>query len=290
MNLQPVKELISKQLNASFGSVELFPVGGGSINQTYRLSLNKSKHYFLKVNTESKFPGLFEKERNGLEFLAKQNCIRTPSVIYCDRAGDQQLLLLEWIGSGPRTEDFWKVFGEQLARLHHFHDPYFGFYEDNYMGSLTQLNRLAKTWSEFFIYCRLQPQIELALRNDLLQKNHATAFYALAQKLDSIFDIERPSLLHGDLWSGNFMCNESSMPVLIDPAVYFGHRSIDLGMTTLFGGFDKVFYDAYHYHFPLPSNYHEQWEISNLYPLLIHLNLFGSGYLHQIESTIKRYS
>jgi fructosamine-3-kinase len=136
----------------------------------------------------------------------------------------------------------------------------------------------------------LQPQLNLALSKNLLQKNHVDSFYSLAQKLDSIFNIEPPSLLHGDLWSGNFMCNDSSSPVLIDPAVYFGHRSVDLGMTTLFGGFDQLFYDAYNYHFPLPSNYREQWEVANLYPLLIHLNLFGSSYLHDIAAILKRYS
>jgi protein-ribulosamine 3-kinase len=111
----------------------------------------------------------------------------------------------------------------------------------------------------------------------------------LYDKLPEIFPPEPSSLLHGDLWSGNFLCNEQSEPVLIDPAVYFGHRSVDLGMTTLFGGFDKSFYDAYAYWGTLPENYHEQWEVCNLYPLLIHLNLFGTGYLSSIAATLRRF-
>jgi protein-ribulosamine 3-kinase len=114
-------------------------------------------------------------------------------------------------------------------------------------------------------------------------------FENLYRELESVFDIEQPSLLHGDLWNGNFMCDQNSEPVLIDPALYFGHRSMDLAMTALFGGFEKSFYEAYNYHFPFPNNYREQWEICNLYPLLIHLNLFGAGYLGQIGRTLERF-
>jgi fructosamine-3-kinase len=124
----------------------------------------------------------------------------------------------------------------------------------------------------------------------LLQARHLNAFENLYQQLKNIFDHEQPALLHGDLWSGNFMCDQDSEPVLIDPAVYFGHRSMDLGMTTLFGGFDKSFYETYSYHLPFPNNYSEQWDICNLYPLLIHLNLFGVGYLGQIERILQSYT
>jgi protein-ribulosamine 3-kinase len=161
--------------------------------------------------------------------------------------------------------------------------------EDNFMGSLPQSNEPTIDWPTFFIHHRLQPQIEMATARQLLQKTHTVAFESLFLKLDSVFDAVKPSLLHGDLWSGNFMCDERLLPVLIDPAVYFGHRSMDLAMTTLFGGFDKSFYESYNYHFPFPSNYHEQWEICNLYPLLIHLNLFGSSYLHQITDTLNKF-
>jgi fructosamine-3-kinase len=200
------------------------------------------------------------------------------------------LLVLEWIESGIRNETFWKKFGEQLAQLHTISREHFGFVEDNYMGSLTQVNSFATNWTDFFIRCRLQPQIELAINNHLLQKSHIASFESLYKKMGSVFNIEKPSLLHGDLWSGNFMCNDRSLPVLIDPAVYFGHRSMDLAMTTLFGGFDRAFYDSYHYHFPFPANHSEQWEICNLYPLLIHLNLFGQSYLSDIAGTLKKFS
>jgi fructosamine-3-kinase len=266
------------------------PVGGGSINDTYLVTLNGDKKYFLKLNSANRFPGLFQKEKNGLEFIARQNCILTPPVLFYEINENYQLLLLEWVEAGTRSESFWKKFGEQLAQLHHISHHQFGFTEDNYMGSLPQANTLTGNWTRFFIDCRMKPQINLAIEKNYLGKQEAGSFDSLFKKLDTIFNDESPSLLHGDLWSGNFMCNEQSLPVLVDPAVYFGNRSMDLAMTTLFGGFDKFFYDSYHYHFPLPVNYPEQWEVCNLYPLLIHLNLFGEGYLGDIVRTLKKWA
>ncbi|MBL7741162.1 MAG: fructosamine kinase family protein [Chitinophagaceae bacterium] len=284
-----LKEHIFQQLDMGSGSIEITPVGGGSINDCYKATVNNQQKYFLKLNSAAAFPELFEKERNGLAFLTAQDCLGIPSVICCENTGDKQLLLLDWIESGARNDRFWETFGEQLAHLHYVSSDHFGFTEDNYMGSLPQINTPVKNWSDFFIHYRLAPQIELARSRRLLDNNQIMAFESLFTKLPSLFNIEKPSLLHGDLWSGNFMCDEKSQPVLIDPAVYFGHRSMDLGMTTLFGGFDKTFYDAYHYHFPFPDNYREQWELCNLYPLLIHLNLFGTGYLHDITATLRKF-
>lgn len=293
MNAPPkefLKDLIANNSGISIHSLELTGVGGGSINDTYQVKINNSTKLFLKLNKAGAFPGLFEKEMNGLHFLAGQQCIGIPSVIAHTVNEEHQFLLLEWIEGGIRSDQFWKNFGEQLAALHHVSHHAFGFAENNYMGSLPQLNTFAANWVDFFAGCRLQPQIELALHNHLLDKSHVSGFHSLFKKLGSVFADEKPSLLHGDLWSGNYMCNQHSQPVLIDPAVYFGHRSIDLAMTTLFGGFDKLFYEAYDYHFPLPANYREQWDICNLYPLLIHLNLFGRSYLPEIAATLRKFA
>ena len=157
------------------------------------------------------------------------------------------------------------------------------------MGIVPQKNSAEKEWSLFFQKHRLMPLVKYCLDKNLLSSKHENQFHDLYDKLPSIFNIEEPSLLHGDLWSGNFMCNQYSEAVLIDPAVYFGHRSADLAMTTLFGGFDRSFYEAYHYHFPFPDNYQQQWDVCTLYPLLIHLLLFGKSYLHQIEETLIVY-
>ncbi len=157
------------------------------------------------------------------------------------------------------------------------------------MGSLPQYNDPAAEWPGFFIRQRLEPQVRLAFGKFLLDKAALRSFESLCREIPAIFPPEPPALLHGDLWSGNFLFGQEGQPVLIDPAVYYGHRSMDLAMTGLFGGFDEEFYASYHYHYPLPSNYKEQWPVANLYPLLIHLNLFGAGYLGEIIETLKRF-
>jgi len=286
-----LQELISNQLSTD--KVKFTPIGGGSINETFRIDSSGPK-FFCKINSARKFPGLFENERNGLEFLRKANTTKVPEVRWCGTFDDKQVLILEWIEQGRRTTSFWKEFGEQLAALHHMSSDgdrrtTYGLSEDNYMGALPQTNTPSKNWVEFFINCRLQLQLKLALEGNLIPKKDVDQFNLLYKKLDDLFPVEPPASLHGDLWSGNYLCDKNGEPVLIDPAVYFGHRSMDLGMTKLFGGFEEEFYSAYHYHFPFPDNFEEQAEICNLYPLLIHLNLFGSSYLSSIRGILKRY-
>ncbi|WP_205513305.1 fructosamine kinase family protein [Longitalea arenae] len=277
-----------KQLLNEGADLHFTPLGGGSINHTYRIN-SPGKKFLCKINKFSSFPGMFEAEQAGLELLASQQVIRIPQVIATGRTGDNQVLLLEWIEQGLRTEAFWTAFGEQLAALHHVQQKQFGLPTDNYMGALPQCNEPAASWVDFFIQKRLQPQVKLAVDHHLLEPALASRFEKLYQQLPAIFPAEPASLLHGDLWSGNFLCDEQQRPVLIDPAVYYGHRSMDLAMTTLFGGFDRLFYESYQYHFSLPANYLQQWEVCNLYPLLIHLNLFGKSYLADIVNTIRRY-
>jgi protein-ribulosamine 3-kinase len=287
--------LLCSALKQEIFSIQFETVGGGSINETFQIFVNKTETVFCKINTIPRFPSLFKKEKSGLELLAKQKLIRTPCIIACDEFDNKQILLLEWVEHGLRTEAFWKKFGGQLAALHHVTssdgngNSKFGLNEDNFMGALPQRNSPSQNWVDFFICQRLEPQARLAVDNHLIDAVSSTRFSNLYKKLPEIFPHEESSLLHGDLWSGNFLCDEFSEPVLIDPAVYFGHRSMDLAMTTLFGGFDKAFYNSYDYHFPFPSNYREQWEICNLYPLLIHLNLFGKSYLGDILATVKKF-
>jgi len=271
----PVKEIIS--------------TGGGCINQTYKITTDIN-HFFCKVNSASKFPHLFQKEKNGLALIEKQNIIKVPKVIDCGILDDQQILILEWIEEGTKDDQFWKIFGEQLASLHQISSEQFGLDEDNFMGSIPQSNKQHQSWISFFKEERLQPLVKTCISNKLLSLNHEAQFQFFYQRLPQIFNDEKPALVHGDLWSGNFMCNNQGQPALIDPAIYFGHRSVDLGMTTLFGGFDKKFYDAYHYYHPLPINYKEQWKACNLYPLLIHLILFGKTYLAEIQQTLDRFA
>jgi protein-ribulosamine 3-kinase len=281
----PVQKQLQEWLK---NDLSVSTVGGGSINHAYKLTTG-AHHYFCKLNSRSKYPSLFEYEKQGLEVLAQQQVIRVPKVLHVSEVGDHQVLLMEWIEQGLKTDTFWTNFGKQLAALHHQQGSHFGLDSDNYMGSLPQYNTWHAEWTAFFIHQRLQPQITLALQNKLLEPSQISSFEKLYTKLPEIFPPEPPCLLHGDLWSGNYLCDDHEQPVLIDPAVYYGHRCIDLAMTTLFGGFDQLFYESYQYHYPLPANYRQQWEICNLYPLLIHLNLFGKSYLADILHTIRRY-
>lgn len=286
--MSPSVQLLIQQLLNNKAPVTYTPVGGGSINHTYRITSGKET-FFCKVNQLAAFPGLFEGEQQGLELLARQEVIRLPRVIAGGHTGDHQVLILEWIEQGLKTTAFWKTFGKQLAALHYIRDNQFGLTTDNYMGALPQSNQLTNNWIDFFIQQRLQPQVKLAVNRQLLEPVHNSHFEHLYQQLGNVFAREPAALLHGDLWSGNFLCDDAENPVLIDPAVYYGHRSMDMAMTTLFGGFDGAFYESYQYHYPLPANYRQQWELCNLYPLLIHLNLFGKSYLADIVRTIRRY-
>lgn len=285
--ISSIQELVQQKLfekgSVSNKELKFTSVGGGSINECYKITAG-SQDFFCKINSATKFPQLFEKEKNGLEFLAISGKIKTPTIIDCFEGDGKQVLIMEWISEGERNAKFWKKFGEQLAALHQTTNEYFGFTEDNYMGSVVQINTACEDWVEFFIEQRLKKPVQECLNIQLLNKKHLELFENLYERIPTIFNSpQNPALLHGDLWSGNFMCNYDSEPVLIDPAVYFGHPSIDLGMTTLFGGFNKNFYEAYHYHSPLPINYEEQLKVVNLYPLLIHVLLFGRSYLSQIE-------
>lgn len=284
-----IQNEIQLLLDIPAGSMDMLPAGGGSINLAYELVLNEQYRFFCKINSASRYPAMFEKEKHGLHALASVNTIAVPSVIFSAVRDDFQILVLEWIESAEPEPAGWKRLGEQLAALHYCSAAAFGFSEDNYMGALPQSNQFSSNWPRFFMVHRLMPMVQRAFEAGLLQSNLLSHFERLYKALPGIFPPEIPSLLHGDLWSGNFMFNQQQQPVLLDPAVYYGCRSMDLGMTGLFGGFDSLFYDAYHYHHPLPANHKEQWEVCNLYPLLIHLILFGKAYLADIERTIRRF-
>jgi protein-ribulosamine 3-kinase len=261
--------------------------GGGCINQCFQLKTGDYK-YFCKVNSVSKLPRLFEAEAKGLDLIKNSNTFNTPEVINIFYKGDYQILILEWIEEGEKTLDFWKKFGSSLSSLHNITSNQFGLNIENFMGSVPQSNKKNINWTSFFLEQRLQPLVKRCRENNLLSSAHENIFQKLFQKLPEYFENVKPALVHGDLWSGNFMCNTKGEPVLVDPAVYYGIPSVDIGMTQLFGGFHNIFYKAYHDH----SGYspgEEQNKICNLYPLLIHLFLFGKSYLPQIEETIKEF-
>ena len=264
------------------------PVGGGSINAAYKVSRG-SNTFFVKVNKAARHPLMFELEAKGLKALGETGAFRTPQVLGIGYADDEAFLVLEWIESGKHEPSSWENFGHALALLHKHTNKRFGWEDDNYIGSLSQSNGHMRKWADFYIINRLDAQVELAFNAGLLGRDHMSLFNKLYPKLEQLIPQEPPALIHGDLWSGNFMVAAAGEPVLIDPAVYYGHREMDLGMMQLFGGFDAEVFRAYHANFPLEKNWEERIPLHQLYPLLVHVNLFGGGYVSLVERAIKPF-
>lgn len=268
--------------------LDTIPLIGGSINDAYRLDTSEGP-YFLKVNSADRFPSMFEAEVDGLLRLAKAGT-RTPVVHGHGEADDTTWLLLEFVEKGQPTRSFWHSFGKGLAELHRNTNPYFGLDRNNYIGSLEQVNTPRPAWHTFFMEHRLEPLVKKARDLGKVQPGMAFRSERLFGKLEGLFPIEPPALLHGDLWNGNFICTTERAPVLIDPAVYFGHREMDIAMTTLFGGFDPEFHAAYNAEWPLERGWEERLDLCNLYPLLVHTVLFGGEYVQQVDNVLKRFT
>lgn len=264
-------------------------LGGGSINQVFLLSTDRGS-LCLKYNQAKAYPNMFEAEASGLSLLERAGEIRVPAVVEAVTLTQYSYLLLEYIEASRKIPDFMADFGRSLAMLHKNSNDKFGLDYDNYMGSLPQQNKWHDDWISFFVEERLEYQITLAWNSGMLPETVRKQFDLLFARLKDLFPKENPALIHGDLWSGNFITSESGRPCLIDPAIYYGHREIDIAMSALFGGFSSDFYTSYEEVFPLEKGWKERLDLYNLYPLLVHLNLFGSGYLGSIITILKKYS
>ena len=270
--------------------VNEFSVSGGCISDAKIINTETGKHFFLKSNNNNPSK-MFLNEANGLKELEKSNTIRVPKVI----SAADDYILLEVISSSSKSKHFFEDFGRNFAEIHKHTNEQYGFYENNYIGSLPQINIPENMelydWPSFYFNKRLKFQINLAENNGYLTDELSSAFSKLENKIESILsnNNEKPALLHGDLWSGNFIIDENGSACLIDPAVYYGNREADLAMTKLFGGFDNIFYSAYNEYFPLPEGCNYRENIYKLYHVLNHLNLFGQSYYHQALNLIRYY-
>ena len=191
-------------------------------------------------------------------------------------------------GGGKSTSSL--EFGKKLGRLHKSTSDYFGLDYDNYIGKLPQSNTKHSNWFDFFALERIEPQVRMGIESGKLSRPILKSVEGFYKKLGSILPTEKPALLHGDLWSGNFMFTKSGGVSIYDPAVYYGHREMDLAMTRLFGGFSANFYEGYNEQFPLSGGFDSRVSIYNLYPILVHANLFGGSYCRQAENIINRYA
>lgn len=283
-----VEDTLSSQFEKQVKISEIFSIGGGCINEAYSIKTNIGK-YFIKYNSPSAYPGMFEKEANGLKILADTKTFEIPEVFSTSETGKYAYLLLQFIESGVPGRTFWKDFGTNLAGLHRNTNEYFGLDHDNYIGSLVQKNNPHPDFFSFFISECIEPQLKEARNKGEFNQSDTRYFDSLFNTLHNIIPVEKPALIHGDLWSGNYMVTANGSPCLIDPAVYYGHREADIAMTQLFGGFQPEFYHAYNQAWPMEKEWQKRMDIFNLYPLLVHVNLFGGSYARQVLQIIRQF-
>ena len=275
-------------------------LSGGDINKAYALTLSTGDKIFMKANAKSN-AAFFTAEAAGLSAIAETQAISTPKIL-CTGTDDGEdvgysFLLLEFIKSSGKIKEYWETFAQELAAMHKADvtkvvstgsTTPFGFSQDNFIGARPQKNTPSSSWVSFFRDCRLAPQFKAA--DSWFTPADREKITKLLDNLDRfLIEPEQPSLLHGDLWSGNVMCGSDGKAMLIDPACYIGHREADLAMTQLFGGFPESFYKAYKEAFPLQPGYEERRDLYNLYQLLNHLNLFGPTYLEPVLSIVSEY-
>ncbi len=267
------------------GNARPRPVGGGDISAAWRIDIIDNA-IFVKTGGPEALD-MFEAEAEGLRELNVANAIRVPNVLACGVAGNDAYLAMEWIEFERPTTKTEQLFGQQLAQMHRHCENRFGWHRDNTIGLTPQHNRWSYNWVEFFREQRLGFQLQLAETNGFsgeLQSAGAT----LSENLGLLFRDYEPSasLLHGDLWGGNWAATTGA-PVIFDPAVYYGDRESDIAMTKLFGGFGPDFYSAYQENWPMEAGYEDRLKLYQLYHVLNHLNLFGNSYLGRAMQLIR---
>jgi len=283
MELQTIVEKIVGEPVA-----ELAPVDGGDIGQSAQATLEGGARCFVKHYPSSPDEAV-RREAEGLRWLAEAQALPVATVRGFDEAS--RVLVLDWIEPGRTTADGDAAFGRGLAALHRHGADGFGALPDNFIGSLPQSNRAHATWAEFLGAERIAPLVRSALDAGRIGQDLAARADRLVERLPGLVEPdEPPSRLHGDLWSGNRFCNADGRSWLIDPAAYGGHREMDLAMMHLFGGFSDTVFDAYAEAWPLAPGAADRVELHQLYPLLVHVNLFGGHYVDSARRILERYA
>jgi fructosamine-3-kinase len=282
---------VETSLAAALGSpvVGARPLSGGDINEAFEVGLADGRAVFVKCNASAP-NDMFVAEARGLAWLGESKALRVPTVLAASGSNDlTPFLALELIRPAPHASNFDERLGRGLAALHRHGAPAFGLDHDNYIGRLPQKNTLGVAWPEFYRVRRLGPQLRAAVDAGLAPTRMRRDFERLFAQLEELCGPpEPPARLHGDLWGGNLIADDIGEPCLIDPAVYGGHREIDLAMMKLFGGFGPRVFAAYKEAWPLADGYRERVPLYQLYPLMVHVNLFGGGYLGSVEAALAR--
>lgn len=283
-----IKERL-KEMGDNSPILEQRPVAGGDINDSFYIRTRESS-YFVKSN--SNVPSsFFEVEAFGLESIRQTQTIRVPKVYYYDTDPSKKMyFIMEWI-EGEKTGHTGESLGSGLAEMHlansHRH---YGLDRHSFVGTLTQENQWYKNWTDYYREKRLLPQLELGKKNGYVTRNRLLNLENMMNRLESFIPADPGvSLLHGDLWAGNWMVGHQGVPYLIDPSIVYGDHVFELAMTELFGGFPKEFYDAYKEILPFPDDYEDRKPIYQLFYLLVHLNLFGETYGPAVDRILEKY-
>ncbi|MEP1152436.1 MAG: fructosamine kinase family protein [Balneola sp.] len=279
-----IKVTIEKNLDSKIISTRA--QSGGDINQASVLTFQNGDSFFLKWNAAVPST-MFATEAKGLQLLSEANTdFVIPEVILSGK----DFMLLSLIEPGVENSSSSFQFGVELAKLHKHTSTQFGLDHDNFIGKLRQKNTLHKTWKDFFVQERIEPQLKLGINSGKFPSSILSNIDKLHSTVEKLFPDEPPTLLHGDLWSGNYMYSENGTVSIYDLAVYYGHREMDIAMTRLFGGFSQEFYSGYNSEYPLSEGAEERITLCNLYPILVHANLFGDGYTRNALEIMKRFS
>jgi len=285
LDWQNISKQIENTTNSSFAASNIQVISGGCINTAYLLQ-DKDKRYFIKLN-HAHLIDMFKAELSGLAEIAQTSTIKVPLPILSGIIANHAFLVLEYIELTPTNSHSDAQLGKQLAALHKISQPFFGWHKNNTIGSTAQINNSTKDWPSFWQTNRLNVQLSLAKKNGANSKLISTG-EELSHSLHYFFSTysPQPSLLHGDLWSGNAAMNQQGQAIIFDPACYYGDRETDIAMTELFGGFSCYFYNSYHEYYPLDSAFPTRKTLYNLYHILNHFNLFGISYQQQAQSMI----
>ena len=264
-------------------------VAGGDVNRALRAELDDGRTVFVK-HRDGAPAGMYRAEADGLRWLAEAEAIRTPEVVAVADDAEPRLLALEWIDRGARGAGHDEALGRGLAALHAAGAPCFGLAGDNFIADIPQPNEPLPTWAAFHAERRVLHLGRRAVDAGLLPPGAGEKLERLAARMHELCGPEEPpARLHGDLWSGNAIVDRAGSPVLVDPAVYGGHREVDLAMMRLFGGFSERVFAAYDEAFPLAPGHEERVALHQLTPLLVHVLLFGGGYVRQAMRAVERY-
>jgi fructosamine-3-kinase len=263
-------------------------VSGGDINEAYYVQTH-SGQFFVKY--QRNIPkGFFQKEASGLERIKETGAISVPQVFYVHENGREGILVMEWI-DGEKQAHTEEELGRGVARLHQTTAEKFGLDEDSFIGTLPQSNNWYDHWIDYYRECRLLPQMKLAEKLGRMPFHRKQKLTKVIESLEKWLPLEcRPSLLHGDLWGGNWLTGPNGTPYLIDPSVFYGHYEFELAFTELFGGFSDAFYRSYQEIQPVSAEYEERKPLYQLYYLLVHLNMFGEIYGPSVDRIVTRYS